>query len=603
MAKDDFIPVHKSGYIQELEDRVAYWVAATPDLPPNKRKRVRQKMPKGLSARSKSEWEIDQIEKCRYGHDGVCGKMYFWFNFCYIQNIKGGKIEPEYRECDHHWFRTLEEEEAKNGSGIVCVKRRRVGMSWKAAADMVYDAIFRPFSFTGANSKTERDSVVLFKKVQFIFDNLPDFMKVRVGARSQSRIEFYGKEPTEHGGFRITGNQSAIMVVAPTPTAFEGQMLSKWICDEAGKIPHMEQLWSYTEDTMMQETVRAGFPVIFGTSGEVGKEGRGLVEMWDNANIYGLKRFFFGGWMGIAVDEMGNDRKEEAIRWIIYERARRSNLSAKSFNDFIQRYPLSPSEAFSQASEGGLGNIQLINRQMQGLREEPIPQRKGTFNIKDDKISFNVGTGGNIIMYEDYDPTAQYIAGMDPADHENVGKDSSELATYIIKRPSGVDGPKIVMEYVDRPKKLKEYFYQTGLALRYFGNTRVLVENNRYRAILEFEEMGLKHLLAPSPQLNKYVRTNVNTPGIRMTPQVKDYMEQLIEEYIEDYVGYIPSIELLMEFIKYGTDNTDRAMAFGIGLIQLNSDKQRANAGSGDDMKGYLPTKSYRMVGGKIVRV
>lgn len=556
-------------------------------------------------ARQQRDWCLQEIKRCKYGHDGMTGKMYFWFNYCFIQNIKGGKIPPDYRVDDNRWFEAIEDAYQSNDRGLICVKRRRAGFSWKAASDVLHDVLFNPFFHVGMNSKTERDSVILFKKVLFIYDNLPSFLKASLGSRTSMKIEFFIKLRDENNNFVKSGNQSSIICVPPTDTAYEGMMLNKWVCDEAGKIANLPQIWSYTEDCLMQETVRAGLPILFGTSGEVGKEGAGLKNMWQNSEIHKLNRFFFGGWMSILIDEYGNSIEEESIRWIIYERDRRKNLNPKEYTDFLQRYPLTVDEAFSQASAGGLGNIVKINEQLASIRENPPKAVRGRFvgDLDLKEVQFKPDPLGKCIVYEHPEKGMKnlYLAGSDPADHDDAYDEASDLSTYILKKRNGTEPPKIVFEFTDRPKKLDEYFEQAVFALIYYNEARILVEKNRYRMIEVLDRWGFKYLLKGPPTLNRLMPSRTSTLGIHMNADMKEYMESLIEKYIEDYYEHIPSVELLQECIEYGSKNTDKVMGFGISLINLADDKQRRV--TVDQKKKILPSHSYKKVNGKIVRV
>jgi hypothetical protein len=602
--KIGIIPKHK--YIDELEVEVARWLRITEDHPhffTNEIKHVRAKMPADLSPTQQKIWRREEIRRCKEGYNGMCGKMYFFFNYCFIKNISGGKIPPDFRVCDNAWFKEIETCH-ENNEGLICVKRRRVGASWKEAADVIHDAIFKPFYIIGMNSKGERDSKSLFQKVKFVYDNLPDFLRVRVMSNTQMYMEFAYIDPKTK---QKKGNQSEIIVVAPVPTAFECQMLNKWICDEAGKQPELPQMWSYTEDCMMEETVRKGIPILFGTSGDIGREGRGLVEMWRDAEIHRLRKFFFAGWMGILCDEYGNDRKEEAIRYIIYERHRRRNLSAKALNDFIQRYPLTVDEAFQQASTGGVGDIVKINSQRAALRENPPKIKRGRFGTdKDGNVKFIPDPFGEAIVY--VEPEAHrhglYVAGCDPADHDDVFEEASDLSMYIMKKSDGADPPMIVFEYTARPANLVQYYEQAMLALTYYNNARVFVEDNRYRFIGYFKENGYGYLLQTAPQ--SYIRVFGGKPnkiGFHKGTATADYMEELITEYIDDYVGFIPSDELLNECIQYGSRNTDRVIAFAAALMVLKEDRRKIRTVVGG-RQNYTPTYGYkRTITGQIVRV
>jgi hypothetical protein len=605
--EDKVILIPLDERLPELEDKVKYFMTVTTDLPHNDVKFIRAKRPSFSSMAEQDAYEDEEMDRCEFGYKGMCGKMYFYFNYVWIKNISGGKIAPQYRVIDNEWFKTIEEVQEKTGEGIVCVKRRRVGASWKEAADALHDSLFTPYYTTGMNSKSVNDSKILFNKVKFVFDNLPSFLREPVNSKTQMYMDFSETVPDENGIDKKVGIQSEIICVAPTESAFEGYMLNKWVCDEAGKQEGLPQMWSYTEDTMMEETRRMGMPILFGTSGDIGRAGRGLKEMWDNHDIYRLRRFFFAGYHGIHVDEFGNDQREEAIRWIIYERHRRRRLSSKAYSDFLQRYPLTIPEAFSQASEGGVGDIVKITNQRESLIENPAKQVKGKFIInRNGNVNFKPDEDGMVVLYEHAKTGLKnlYVAGCDPADHDDVDRaENSDLSLYVMRKQHGLESPRIVCNFTDRPKELNDYYRQAILMLQYYNDTKVLIERNRYRMISYFDDNDAKYLLQHAPQgIMRLVGGKVNTIGINMTAAAKDYLIDLIEEYIDDFSEEIPDVELLDEFIAFGTRNTDKAMAFGLTLIQLKEDKMKTRKRSSDTIT--LPRVKHVMdAQGRITKV
>jgi hypothetical protein len=604
-SEDKVVLVPESQYIDELEEQVRYFVNTTPDLPKNNIKYTRDEIPEFKNEHQQEEWEHKHILRCVNGYKGMVGKMYFFYHFCKIRNLGGGKISPEFRVCDNEWFKIIEEAEKSREYGVVCVKRRRVGASWKEAADVLHDCLFKPFYSVGMNSKSEKDSIELFRKVKFLYSNLPAFLRVKTTAgNTKMYLDFSYFTKDDNGNKIKKGNESSIIVVAPTDSAYEGMMLNKWIADEAGKTPNLPQIWSFTEDCLMQETQRVGIPIIFGTSGDIGADGKGLKEMWYNSEVYRLKRFFFAGWNGLLVDEFGNDLKEETIRWIIYERHRRRNLNPKSYNDFIQKYPLTVNEAFSQASVGGVGDIIKINKQKLSLADDPVKKVRGRFRLNSSgQVEFEPTIQGKCIVYSHPEPHKKnyYIAGCDPADHDDAYDEASDLSLYILKKHDGLEPPRIVFEYTDRPQKLNDYYEQATMALMYYNNCKVLIERNRYRMISFFEDRGQKHLLQTTPQgIVRLIGGKASTIGINMNDSTKEYMEGLISEYVDDYCEFIPSEELLQEFVDYGAKNTDKAMAFGVALILLKEDKSQIK--QKNQMLKTTPRFGYRRVGGKIVR-
>lgn len=604
---DEFRPIAKDKYQPELEEKVAHWMAITPSLPMNSIKHTRTKIPIFNTQADKLAFVKEERRRCREGYNGMCGKMYFFFNYCKMENLNRGRISPDYREADNQWFIYLEACARSKEWGIICVKRRRVGMSWKAAADAVHDAIFFNNKHLGLNSKTEVDSHLLLAKVKFIFENLPDFFQIPTASGySKNFIKFGWYETNVETKVKVPkGNQSDIWVVAPTDNAYEGRMLNKWMCDEAGKISNLRTMWQYTEDCLMQETRRVGMPIIFGTSGDVGKEGKDLKEMWKDAHIYRLKRFFFAGWNGLAVDEFGNDLKEECIRWIIYTRWEKSQAGDEGLlNTFIQKYPLCIQDAFNFTNGAGIGHRERIQTQINSLETNPPERRHGFFRRNAaDEVEFVPNEKGKCIMYEEPQPHLKnvYIAGIDPADHDDVFEEASDLSMYIMKRRHGSEPPKIVFEYTDRPDKAEDFYDQAIMALTYFNKCRALIENNRYRMISELDTKNFKHLLAYTPTgITRMFGTRATTAGIRMTPAIKEYLRQLLQEYVKLYCEFIPSVDLLEEFMYFGAKNTDKAMAFGVALIYLKDDKRTVL--NQEEGEVGIPTFGFKRIGGKIVR-
>jgi hypothetical protein len=600
---------------EEEEERVTYYLATYKErleeigmreFPINKIKHKRVEIPVFKDDRQKRLWEEEEIKRCIKGYKGMTGKMYFFFNYTWMINLKKGKFTPEYRVCDNEWFRLLNETKQEGGWGIVCVKRRRVGASWKEAADALHDALFTPFSVIGMNSKTQTDSRLLFEKVMFVFENLPQFLRIKVGSKTKDSIEFYRLTNDDLGNKIKRGHQSYIVVKAPTVSAFEGHMLNKWICDEAGKQVELPQMWNFTEDTMMQETERVGMPVLFGTSGEIGKAGAGLKAMWDNAESHRLHKFFFAGYMGIGVDEFGNDKIEECIRWIVYERKRYAKISSKSFSDFLQRYPLTISEAFNQSSEGGLGDIVKINAQKDALEANPPKATRGRFKPNRNKeITFVPETFGEVVIYEHAKKGMKdlYVAGCDPADHDKDDRSKlSDLSLYIMRKMHGTQPPTIVAQYTARPKQLNEYYQQAIYMLQYYNDCKVLIESNRSRMISYFDETGFKYLLHHTPQgIVKLTGGRATSIGMTMTENRKDYLADLCVEYIDEYCEWIPDVDLLKEFPKYKADNTDRIIGFGLALILLKEDKTEARRATAQNP--HIPsTRMVRDSKGNLVR-
>lgn len=594
-----------------LEEKVRYYLDLVHKLPRNARKPQRTEIPDTDNSYELEAYQREEIRRIKEGHSHLSPKMYFFYNYVKMWDVESGLIRPTFRWCQQEWFRQIEEAQNSKKYGLICVKRRRIGASWLEAADVLHDCITTPLFKVGMTSKTEEDAVELFKKVKFIYDELPAYMRPTSSAGNSRTSMFFGWREKDSMGNRITkGKRSEVLVKAPTETSWEGTGIRKWIADEGGKIKNLKAMFSMSNEIMRVGTRRVGCPIIMGTSGDITKEGRDLKEMWYNHDKYDLNQFFFAGYMGLngLTDEFGNDMEEDAIRWIVYERFRREGLSTKEYNDFIQQYPLTVHEAFTSNDGQGLGNLVKINSQINELDKNPAKEKKGYF-LQDTSgnVKFIPDNRGSCIIYEDPSPGIEnlYLSGADPVDHTvEDTKDLSSLSMFIMKRAQGASPPKIVFKYTDRPKVPSDYYEQSILALKYYNNCRILIERNRPGMINYFEQIGYKHLLMTEPTAYKTVFHGVWVPriGINMTKTTKKTLEDCVVEYIQDYCEYIPSKSLLKECQKYGVDNTDEVMSFGITLMALTNDQTKLRQLS--EVNKKIPNWSYvRTPNGGVKRV
>ena len=119
--------------IEEIEKEVRFHVAriGKPYTIVTK-KQVRTVPPKFKDSAEEKNWQMNEIRKCIEGDGIMSGKMYFWYNYCWLRDPERGKIRPDFRVIDLEWFKILEECQASKEWGVVSVKRRRIGASWRA---------------------------------------------------------------------------------------------------------------------------------------------------------------------------------------------------------------------------------------------------------------------------------------------------------------------------------------------------------------------------------------------------------------------------------------------------------------------------------------
>ena len=149
--------------------------------------------------------------------------------------------------------------------------------------------------------------------------------------------------------------------------------------------------------------------------------------------------------------------------------------------------------------------------------------------------------------------------------------DVSKFCVIIYKRAFGIDPPKPVAIYCERPQHIQTAF-ENALKLCAFYNCKLLVEATRISIKQYFEkEHKLNYLMRrPQATANKTTRTNFKQYGVPATEAIIQHQLDLIEQYIVDYSTEIQFPELLDELIKYSYENKrkfDRVAAFGIVLL------------------------------------
>lgn len=602
--------IPENEYIPELEKEVEYYysISEKPKFISKKRYTPNKYPEKFRDKREELDFQMEEIRRLTHGYDGLCGKGYGWLHYAKIRDPKRGKISPEFRVKQEEYFRTIEYHQQNPGRGIVGYKRRRWGFTSIGAWDDWHDCITKPFYMIGGNSKSENDSRKMFKHVKFIHQNVPGWLRPRATASDRRDFMEFAAYKKDAQGNRIKdGLQSWISVVAPVPENHEGEAYSKLRIDEAGKIDCLLDIWAYGEDCLRLNTQRVGIPVILGTVGQIDSKGKGLMELYLNNEAYDLDRFAVLGYHGLIVDEFGNDMIKDAIRWVVYERHKKKRASRKEMETFLQKYPLCDKDAFNASSNGGIGNIHLINDQIIKVTANPPEARTGWMRAKSDGgVDFVPNSDGKIIVYDlpDLKRINGYVAGADPSDHDDkkkkAGKDISDLALAIVAKPFGLEPPKLVLEYVDRPEKLDSFFEQSAMALKWYNNTKVLIEDNRARMVNYFKTNHPKLLpLVPVSILTAKGGVEMKN-SITMTEGRKQQGIGLVEDNIDNYSQFIPSVKLLEQFKVFGDlhADDDLAMAYLLAMIMLQADKksvQMAEELSKNSLKYHL-----ERVGGRL---
>lgn len=548
-------------------------------------------------------WWVEERRRCIEGYNRMSGKHYFYFHHCTIKHSNGARTFPEYRRADADFFARVESHlrGENKGWGLLGLKRRRIGASWKVASDILHECTFYWNSDIGVVSKSEDDVKIFFnEKLKFVYDNLPPSFRSKTHKNSLMKMRF-GESVKDKAGNKIArGNSSVITCKAPTDTAWEGTGMKYWLVDEAGKIPNLGTMLSLTKPclTGADGITIESFAFMFGTAGNEDDIGEDYKNLWYKSEANRFKQYFIPGWAGLFLDKFGNEDIPRAIRFILEERENKKSISDAEYHDFMQQYPLTPEEAF-MSSSGGKFNSILIDQRIVELDLNPPKIKKGYLDWvnpeRDDSAGFNPSVIPSDIFIEILEhpiqnaPKNLYIAGADPYDHKKRKENSgSGGCMWIMKRvfsEESSDEDQRDMDFQSRVPVAKiseagmdpQAFYVQCLMACIYYDCKVLVEKNRYGMISFFDTEGYAIRLKTKPyKVNsmKQSTQSVYDYGVHMDADTKNDMLDMMISEVDNNIGGIFWVCLLTSMKSYDPDNQkkkhDDVDAYGITLLHAN---------------------------------
>jgi hypothetical protein len=557
------------------------------------------KIPHFANTTERRAWEIEQLRRTRYGHEGITGMMYQYTYFWHILSKGAGKRLPEFRRGMQEMFSIIESclygehqdglYEGNEGKGLILMGRRRWGKSAGLSSAMYNAALHNPYARIGFTSKDEETVDIFFKdSLKTGYDNLPSYLRMTTAAGNSSRRMVFAKKVKKKDGTHdFVGKQSIIFGRAPTETAFEGTGIKMFAIDEIGKYsPSMlSRMWSLTAPALAADDgiTRLGVPVLTGTAGDMDTNGDDAKKFWDKADDYGLIRYAVFGWNGFRVDECGNENVVEGLKYILDERIKRKRISSRDYYDFVIQYPLEESDFFVQSGDSPF-DIEILNNRMAHLSIDPPQIVRGYFRRVGGNVEFVPKEDGDVQIVEHPTDGNIYAAGCDPTDGSEKANTGSNLSFFIAKGVSldddGIDRGA-VMQYTAKPQDITIAYEQCAMACEYYSNDRgdceVLIEKNRARMIAHFELKSYQRYLARKPRRTgrSEERSKIVQYGVHMDEALSDEMIGEIDVDSRSNIENYDFMDLLSEMCTYSRENKrkkgDRVDAWGLTLLNLRT--------------------------------
>jgi hypothetical protein len=572
-------------------------------------------------------WEQER-DRCINGYKPkgmkkISGKYYYYLNYYKILGNSGEAgsrktlISPWYRSMDHEYFDTFEVCKDE-GKGMIVIKARDKGFSYMNSGFVGHEYTFFPHNDVGIAAGLQLTADAFFDKVKKGLNGIHPNFKHSVLKDTDGVLRSGFKQKNQDGKWEIGGFQSAILCrTMDNPEVFKGERVSLMIYEEAGEFKSLKNAYMSSKACYMDGHIQFGVPVIGGTGGDIGRASKDFMDMFYNADSFGLIPMFIPAtraYYGFFNIETGEEDIKGAEKALIKEREDIGKSGDReAYNLHIQNYPMRIEEAFLNTKTSRF-DTSLINAQ----RSRILTNKDLQSQIQRGRLEWELKEDGEKYVKWYADPDGPYkilehpiegkknldIGGIDSYDQDQSDTTDSLGSAIIYRRfvDTNTPGNMVIADYTDRPER-REEFYDGCLKLAYYYNAPMLVEYTKFAILDYFKRKNALHLLKRKPESAHAPGSKTrNQYGVQMNKQVKALLEELVDEYIKDHVEDMWFIELLDELAVYGQKNTDRAMAFGICLLH-NLDIYKLQVRDTGEKKKDIGFKYYkRDRNGKIIQ-
>lgn len=568
----------------------------------------------------------EEFRRCNEGMEShgyrITGDHYFFLNYYQLKESKvkkagqgRGMIFPEFFSKQYEYFHYIEISELLK-KDVCAVKARGVGFSEIAAS-------------LGAGAySTRRDTHCVYvgyvdkyvddvlAKTWYQLDNLNantegGMRHVRQKHNSE-RWKKASKINRQREELPDSWNSDIVGQVIDNPRKLRGDRIDRLFFEESGSNPCIVK--TYLQGNALVEVLgeKVGTRFVWGTGGD--QDGmEGLSKMFNNPEGYNIlpykhnctktgqyayTAFFIPAYTFVSkdgyIDKRGVTNVEKAKE---YYQKRRDKLIATPKEHLIEcaEYCFTPDEAFALEGDNQFNTVLLAEQltRIQLYNEAPhISVGNVEYVFKDnvhareaiEKVKFVNNPNGKVHVLEypttnneGVVPKNLYVAGIDgidlgKEDTSEATTDPSDFCVVIYKRAVGLDSPKIVAYYRDRPLKLREA-HMTCLKLLQWYNCKACLESTRVSTLQFFREKKCedRYLFRRPRSCQSDMQGGRSKQfGAPATETIIQHQLELIADYIEEFSTEIWFVEVVEEALKYSYENKrkfDIIAAWGMAML------------------------------------
>ncbi|MGL4362716.1 MAG: hypothetical protein ACRCSG_05560 [Cellulosilyticaceae bacterium] len=536
----------------------------------------------------------------------ITGQHYF---FLAHWQIKG--VYLDYKDTDRKWHYFWQYcEEDPCCYGMIEITQRREGKSSRAGNMLGWYSTMNSEKNCGIQSKTDPDAQRLFSE-QLIspFKKLESFwipeMDRSKGSTPKTILSFNQSATTKGGYLEIIDCLfTQVDFRASTESAYDGDILHRYVADECGKAKNIS---IYNRHTVVKPCMAVGKKIIgkmlyTTTVEDIGDadiyEQGNFQKLWDESNvnkrnelgqtISGLYRYFLPANIAIEYDVYGKPKLEANMDYLLKMRESQTSPAAKA--SYCRKFPITIDEAFWTPGDECIYNVIEIEKRKYEIKYID----KSDLYVQGNLVWLNNKRGSGVRFVEsdkgrlkfhkkfnvhaetllqntlvDYDgkfkPKMKHLRciGIDPFDHGviEIGGRGSRAAAYLYFKYNPMDelSETFICEYLRRPNDLEE-FHEDMCKLAFLTGADVIIENNKQLLINHFKETGFE----------KFLYHHNTTPGIAANEKTHELLAKTTEIYIEHNINNVNFENILQDWSKFNLKKTtkfDAAMGAGYALI------------------------------------
>lgn len=550
-----------------------------------------------------NDFWTEQLRRCTEGYTvgkyRVTGDHYFFLNFYRMQTVAQNTVKdttgrnesfPSFIAKQYEFFHYIEICEYI-GKDVCLLKSRGLG-----ASEMLASLAVRPFITTRKfrtllTAATDDQLDPLLDKAWYQLNWLNAHTnggmkrsRQKIDNIRQKRASLVDKEGVEKGRFsEIEG------IIANNPRKIRGDRVERLFLEEAGSNSQLIKSWIQGTALVELGGKKIGIKIALGTGGDDGPQLAGLSRLFNNPVAYNVLPYknsytmdgkiaftgFFIPAYEFALDKQFIDSRgvTDRVRFKARYEEKRASMEGQDLLTYCAEYCFTPNEALLKQGDN-LFNAELLSDQITQIRvfknyTKPEPTALIWDGNNEGRIKAIPSQSSKLLVVEpplldkDGQPYKNlYVAGIDSIDvganESAMDYDVSDFCIVIKRRMFGMDPPKYVAMYKDRPGDIREA-YETARKLLTWYNAKAMLEYTKIGIQRYFQNKNCADVFMARPEYattaKNRIKSNKKLIGLPATEAVIKHGIELIGIYINENVSQIDFDEMLEQLLNYSYED------------------------------------------------